>query len=141
MDRTEIIERLKNIAEHAVHTVGERPFIMSLDDGIAVHEAIELLEKAETNCPEIPDSWIPVKAHPATDEEQESSPDIDYWFDCEMPDDEQEILVTVKHKNWLSVEKDVCYVDSCYGLDSGYDWLDDIIAWMPLPEPYKEGEK
>mgnify|MGYP006967165538 FL=1 len=138
MDRTEIIERLKNIAEHAVHTVGERPFIMSLDDGIAVHEAIELLKKAETNHPEIPDSWIPVKAHPATDEEQESSPDIDYWFDCEMPDDEQEILVTVKHKNWISVEKDVCYVDSCYGLDSGYDWLDDIIAWMPLPEPYKE---
>lgn len=60
MDRTEIIERLKNIAEHAVHTVGERPFVMSLDDGIAVHEAIELLKKAETNCPEIPDSWIPV---------------------------------------------------------------------------------
>ena len=60
MDRTEIIERLKNIAEHAVHKVGERPFIMSLDDGIAVHEAIELLKKAETNCPEIPDSWIPV---------------------------------------------------------------------------------
>jgi len=96
--------------------------------------------KADANHPEIPDSWVPVKAHPATDEEQESSPDIDYWFDCEMPDDEQEILVTVKHKNWVSVEKDVCYVDSCYGLDSGYDWLDDIIAWMPLPEPYKEGE-
>jgi len=55
MDKGEIIERLKIIAEHAVHTVGERPFVMSLDDGIAVHEAIELL----TNCPEIPDSWIP----------------------------------------------------------------------------------
>ena len=52
MDKSEIIERLKNIAGHAVHTVGERPFIMSLDDGIAVHEAIELL----TNCPEIPNS-------------------------------------------------------------------------------------
>ena len=104
-------------------------------------KAIELLEKAETNHPAIPDSWIPVKAHPATDEERESSPDIDYWFDCEMPDDEQEILVTVKHKNWISVEKDVCYVDSCYVLDSGYDWLDDIIAWMPLPAPYKKGEQ
>jgi hypothetical protein len=54
MDKSEIIERLKNIARHAVHTVGEEPFVMSLDDGIAVHEAIELL----TNCPEIPDSWI-----------------------------------------------------------------------------------
>ena len=60
MDKSEIVERLKNIAGHAVHTVGERPFVMSLDDGIAVHEAIELLEKAETNRPEIPDSWIPV---------------------------------------------------------------------------------
>jgi len=55
MDKEEIIERLKNIASHAVHTTGEEPFIMGLDDGIAVHEAIELL----TNCPEIPDSWIP----------------------------------------------------------------------------------
>jgi hypothetical protein len=54
MDKSEIIERLKNIARHAVHTVGEEPFVMSLNDGIAVHEAIELL----TNCPEIPDSWI-----------------------------------------------------------------------------------
>jgi len=55
MDKEEIIERLKNIADHAVHTVGGAPFIMSLDDGIAVHEAIELL----TNIPEIPDSWVP----------------------------------------------------------------------------------
>jgi hypothetical protein len=47
MNKREIIERLKNIAEHAVHTVGEPPFVMSLDDGIAVHEAIELLEKLE----------------------------------------------------------------------------------------------
>ena len=44
MNKREIIERLKNIAGHAVHTVGEKPLIMSLDDGIAVHEAIELLE-------------------------------------------------------------------------------------------------
>ena len=47
MDKCEIIERLNKIAEHAVHTVGEEPFVMSLDDGIAVHEAIELLKKPE----------------------------------------------------------------------------------------------
>jgi len=47
MNKHKIIERLKNIARHAVHTVGEEPFIMGLDDGIAVHEAIELLEKPE----------------------------------------------------------------------------------------------
>lgn len=82
--------------------------------------------------------WISVKAHLATDEEKESRPDIDYWFDCLMPNDDQEILVTVRHKNYLSVEKDVCYVDDSYGLDSGYDWLTDVVAWMPLPEPYRE---
>ena len=56
MNKCEIIERLKNIAGYAVHTVGEEPFVMSLDDGIAVHEAIELLKKPETNCSEIPNS-------------------------------------------------------------------------------------
>ena len=56
MNKREIIERLKNIAEHAVHTVGEEPFVMSLDDGIAVHEAIKLLEKPETDCSEIPNN-------------------------------------------------------------------------------------
>lgn len=49
MNKYEIIKRLKNIARHAVHTFGEESFVMSLDDGIAVHEAIELLEKSETN--------------------------------------------------------------------------------------------
>lgn len=56
MNKCEIIERLKNIAEHAIHTVGEEPFVMSLDDGIAVHEAIELLNKPDTNCSEIPNN-------------------------------------------------------------------------------------
>ena len=59
MNKCEIIKRLKNIAGYAVHTVGEEPFVMSLDDGIAVHEAIELLKKSETNCSEIPNNWIP----------------------------------------------------------------------------------
>ena len=58
MNKREIIERLKNIAGYAVHTVGEEPFVMSLDDGIAVHEAVELLKKSETNCSEIPNNWI-----------------------------------------------------------------------------------
>ena len=56
MNKREIIERLKNIAGYAVHTVGEEPFVMSLDDGIAVHEAIELLKKPETNCSEFPNN-------------------------------------------------------------------------------------
>lgn len=56
MKKYEIIERLKNIAEHAVYIVGKEPFVMSLDDGIAVCEAIELLKKPETNCSDIPNN-------------------------------------------------------------------------------------
>ena len=43
MDKNEIIKRLKRLAKCAVHTVGEPPFVMSLDDGIAIHEAIDML--------------------------------------------------------------------------------------------------
>ena len=57
MNKHEIIKRLKNIAGHVVYTVGEEPFVMSLDDGIAVYKAIELLEKTET-VEAIPVDWI-----------------------------------------------------------------------------------
>ena len=43
MTRDEIKTRLNNIAEHAVHIRGEKPFILSLDDGIALKEAVEIL--------------------------------------------------------------------------------------------------
>lgn len=47
MELQRVVERLKNLAEHAVHRAGEPPFVMSLDDGIALHEAIELLKAKE----------------------------------------------------------------------------------------------
>ncbi len=78
--------------------------------------------------------WIPVKFRPLTDEEQEEYPDYCYMADCLMPDDGEEILVSTKYG---SVEKDECGFDDGYYLDSGYDWQTDIVAWMPLPQPYK----
>lgn len=47
MDKNEIIVRLERLARCATHTVGERPFIMSLDDGIAVHEAIDIIQRSQ----------------------------------------------------------------------------------------------
>ena len=67
MKKYEIIERLKNIAEHAVYIVGKEPFVMSLDDGIAVHEAIELLKKSETNCSEFPNNSDTISRQAAID--------------------------------------------------------------------------
>lgn len=47
MDKNEIIERLERLARCAIHTVGEPPFVMSLDDGIAVHEAIDIIQRSQ----------------------------------------------------------------------------------------------
>lgn len=81
--------------------------------------------------------WIPVKFRPLTDEEQEEYPDYCYMADCQMPDDGEEILVSTKSGR---VEKDECRFDDGYYLDSGSDWQTDIVAWMPLPKPYKPQE-
>lgn len=78
--------------------------------------------------------WVPIKFRPLTDEEQEEYPDYCYMADCPMPDDGEEILVSTKYG---TVEKDECEIDDGYSLDSGYDWQTDIVAWQPLPKPYK----
>ena len=142
MDITEIIERLKNIAEHAVHTVGEKPFIMSLDDGIAVHEAIEMLEKAEANSPEIPDSWVPVS---------EKMPEsADCPMDCLVTRKSKTIgnytdmAVAEKSGTWTHEDWEAIVLgDNVSGKKTGLlnTRGDEIVAWMPLPEPYKEGEQ
>ncbi len=78
--------------------------------------------------------WIPVKFRSLTEEEQKEYPDYCYIADCPMPDDGEEILVSTVYN---TVEKDECGIDDGFYLDSGYDWQTDIVAWMPLPQPYK----
>lgn len=88
----------------------------------------------------IPTGWIPVEYHVITEEERKENAYPDEWVyctDCHMPDDGDEILITLQDGR---VEKDVCYLDDAYSLDSGYDWIDDIKAWMPLPKGYKKEE-
>ena len=99
------------------------------------------IENLPSTQPEL--KWIPVKMRPMDEEERE------YWedhfgyeltdedavlFDCQMPDDEQEILVS--YRKWINMDK--CEIDDgCYGLEGNGDW-DGVVAWMPLPEPYEE---
>ena len=85
--------------------------------------------------------WIPVKWHTITEEEREREEYPKEWvvyLDCVLPEDGEEILITTKSGY---VEKDTAYCDDGYGyfLDSGYDWVEDVKAWMPLPKPYEEG--
>lgn len=86
--------------------------------------------------------WHKVKMRPATKEEIEYfKKNLDYFddeeqeaFDCEMPDDREQILVATKY----GVSTDTCIFDYGYGLEENGDW-DGIIAWAKMPI-YREEE-
>ena len=82
--------------------------------------------------------WIPIKWHEITEEEREREGYPKDWvvhIDCDMPCDGDEILVQTKNGY---IRWDVCYEDGEFSLDSGWDWIEDIVAWKPLPDPYRE---
>ena len=148
----EAIDRLKRIAKKAVHTPGEEPFVMSLDDGIAVYMAISALEQMEKAQPEHnPDDERKIADlhkmvnYLLSQQEQRWIPVTE-----RLPDNDDEVLITV----W-DAEDD--YADVYKGFYQDHDWWtqwchgcsrikdeqcgkDIVIAWMPLPEPWK-GEK
>lgn len=95
--------------------------------------------------------WIPVKYRPMTTEERKEFAEhygIEYCdtadekaLDCPMPEDGQEILISTKWGVCTDVaDNDIdCDGYNTYGLEGNGDW-DGVLAWMPLPEPYKKGE-
>lgn len=112
---------------------------LSLMQGIVAHEGVRKgISIAWQQIKDLPSAqpeqrWIPVKWREPDEEEAK------YWCymaDCEMPEDGQKILVTDGKYVW----KDVHVDDDGLHLDSMEDWQN-ITAWMPLPEPYKEGEE
>jgi len=128
MDKNEIIDRLERLARCAIHTEGELPFVMSLDDGIAIHEAIDMLRQSQQEPP-----WIPCSER--------------------LPDEYGEYRIT-----WVTslVPSKRFIGDSEYEVTSVWDeerkgfkgeWLLDeyikhypdvkVIAWKPLEEPYQ----
>ena len=100
--------------------------------GTDIDRAIKALEQEP--------KWIPMTARPMTEEEQEhyrewSDVDGAMIFDCELPEDGQEVLVS--YGGYVCVDT-FCKDDGCYfeGVD-----IDDVDAWMPLPEPYDPQER
>lgn len=85
--------------------------------------------------------WIPFQFRPMTDEEKEEFLRLDIDEDEEIlcgenPDDGQEILVSYNGY----VFTDTFEFDEGYYLD-GMGEIEHGMAWMPLPEPYKEQDK
>lgn len=84
--------------------------------------------------------WHEVTTRPLNSEEKEYykkefEMEPEYIFDCEMPDDGQEILIATK----FGTDKDICSNDDCYGigLDGRGDW-DGVYAWAEMPIYKKE---
>lgn len=105
---------------------------------IAYDNSIKIVQEVAA---EYNGSWIPVKTRPMTEEEKEYyseylSEGNGMIYDCPLPDDGQEVLITSKYG---SVDKTTFYTDcGCYF--ENYEDYDEVIAWQPLPEPYKERE-
>ena len=90
----------------------------------------------------IPQKWVPVTTRPMTEEEKEIHREqLEYVddaviFNCPLPDDGQEVLITV----YGETELDTFYndaIDGCYFENRN---IEDVRAWMPLPKPYQPQE-
>ena len=86
--------------------------------------------------------WIPIVIRPLTKEEEAENDGIGYcegskyMYDCEMPEDGQEVLVSTP---W-GVATDTFYHDDGWYFENYCD-DGDVLAWQPLPEPYKKPER
>ena len=100
--------------------------------------AIEILEKF---------GWIPIKTEKISEAEKkelaekyEMRPeDFDDFFRyaCKMPEDEQQCLITTSVWGYVCI--DTFHIDED-GAMYFEEHEDDVLAWMPLPEPYKREE-
>lgn len=85
--------------------------------------------------------WIPIVTRPMTEEEKEEyhgeyDPNDMTMYDCQMPEDGQEVLVTTRYGD---VDTDTFYHDDGWYFENFCD-DGDVLAWQPKPEPYKKGE-
>lgn len=81
------------------------------------------------------DNWIEIKTRPLTDEEKELfGEDYTYLYDCELPDDGVEVLITTKYGY---VTTCTFYNDDCAYFE-GYEDDGEVIAWRTFPEPFKK---
>lgn len=82
----------------------------------------EVVTDAVKQLPSTNDNWIPVSE--------------------KLPEESEEVLVTdiwgCIHIESLEVSiENIKYWEDC---DGNFDYFDEIIAWQPLPTPYKESE-
>lgn len=134
-DVEKLITRLKNDNEGIARNIITGSVYKDIENAIStIKELSALYDKAVADVVRLStqDKWIPIKYRDATDEEEKENGWC-YVLECPMPEEDQEILVCYKSGR---VDHDICLYDDGWYLDSGYDFCD-ILAWKPLPEPYK----
>ena len=84
------------------------------------------------------DKWIKVTSHKPDDEEREEwGEECECVYDCYLPEDGQQVIITDSNGNTNAT---VFYKDDKYGCYfEYYEGAGDVTAWMPMPEPFKEG--
>lgn len=120
------IDEIDNAPTVKTSKVEHKAYNEGFKDG--VEQGIKLSERPQ-------DEWIPIETRELTEEEKEEYPDATFMYDCKLPEDGEEVLVTT----WSGdVSTDTfCRDDGCYF--ESYCDEGDVIAWMPKPKPYKEG--
>ena len=86
--------------------------------------------------------WIKITERPMTEDEKAYyHEELEYVddakiYDCKLPDEGQEVLISTK-LGAVFIDTFFNDYDGC-GFE-GFE-IEDVAAWMPLPEPYKEKE-
>ena len=80
--------------------------------------------------------WHEIVTRPMTPEEREEFGEAEYYLDCVMPEDGQEILVATK----FGTDTDISRYDGGYYLEGLGSW-DDVIAWAEMPKYKVERKK
>lgn len=122
--------------------------LISREEALACFEALKnysgltIREQLRKLMPVEPQEWIPIKTRPLTKEEKEhyaemgySDDSIAFMYDCPLPDDGEEVLVTdwignVEFDTFIRDENDGCYFEE--NCDDG-----EVVAWKHKPSPYK----
>lgn len=91
--------------------------------------------------------WIEIKTRPLTEEEKAeyaqeyecySTEEPAFIYDCELPDVEQEVLITTRGGY---VEKTLFCNDEYGSYFEQYEDEDNVVAWMPLPYKFVKNSK
>lgn len=105
------------------------------DDLISRHAAIDAIRKIYDSVGILGEKWAVDKCQMAI----KDLPSAQRWIPCSerLPENRLYVLVTYKYEYGL-IDHGITW----YGqAEEKWDTSREVIAWMPLPEPYREGEQ